>query len=466
MPLPDFAPDQLSDWDSDPKDGRLSEAEFLNLFEQAGEPAFLLAEGAGRASSRIKLFSHLDVNHDGRLTESEFAEARRNLARLDYDDDETISTTELAPFSNPLVQQVIAGRETPLSAAAPFISISAFPSLSDLAALVLRRYAQRKAADGKDELAVDSLRCRLEDLGSASKQAAAFDADKDGSLSLLEMIDFLNNRVPDVELLVQLPSRVSRRPKLRLVSDRIGASKKKPSSRGTSRMALKIGQTGLDVRVQSSRSKSNDNRSFYLLQFRVADENKNNYLEPNEFGRVGLDAPFSSVDADGDGKVVRDELNGYLERDAFVSQSQIVLSVAADTRTLFHVMDVDFDQRLTMREFKEMSSRVRFLDRNQDNAIDASEISQQYRLTFSMGRPRIFRQAMTRQRSRNVPAPQATPNMKAPDWFRKMDRNQDGDLSWREFLGTREIFDRLDQDQDGLVTVAELDRAELAKDDE
>jgi hypothetical protein len=32
-----------------------------------------------------------------------------------------------------------------------------------------------------------------------------------------------------------------------------------------------------------------------------------------------------------------------------------------------------------------------------------------------------------------------------------MDRNRDGDVSRREFLGPRESFDRLDRDKDGLI---------------
>ena len=38
-----------------------------------------------------------------------------------------------------------------------------------------------------------------------------------------------------------------------------------------------------------------------------------------------------------------------------------------------------------------------------------------------------------------------------PDWFQKMDRNHDGDVSRREFLGPRDQFDRLDRDNDGLI---------------
>jgi hypothetical protein len=54
-----------------------------------------------------------------------------------------------------------------------------------------------------------------------------------------------------------------------------------------------------------------------------------------------------------------------------------------------------------------------------------------------------------------APAPTA-----GPVWFRKMDRNHDGDVSRREFLGTDEEFRRLDADGDGLISAAEASRAD------
>lgn len=40
----------------------------------------------------------------------------------------------------------------------------------------------------------------------------------------------------------------------------------------------------------------------------------------------------------------------------------------------------------------------------------------------------------------------------APEWFQKMDRNADGDVSRREFTGSPAQFQRVDADGDGLIS--------------
>jgi hypothetical protein len=40
-----------------------------------------------------------------------------------------------------------------------------------------------------------------------------------------------------------------------------------------------------------------------------------------------------------------------------------------------------------------------------------------------------------------------------------MDRNMDGDLTWKEFLGPRHVFEELDADHDGLIDPFEAERA-------
>ena len=452
LPLSDFDASRVESWDTEDADEKLSRNEFLNVIAKFGQPAFLLAEGDSRAASRVKLFPHLDVNQDGKLTGDELKQARKNLAWLDYDDDETISTTELAPFANPLFQQGFIGREQPLAKNAPFVAVGSFSSKADLATSLLKRYG-----DATDETPVEALRCQLGDLGP-SDATRPFDENKDQQLDHTEATRYLESMKPDIVLQVELPVRRASRPKVKLLADEIKASKRRPSRiRGSSRLPLKAGKTSFDVRVLSSLTKTADNRNFFLLEFRRADEDKNTYLDAMEFGRIGLDAPFDRVDIDGDEKVIRDELIAYLERDAFASQSQIVMSVAADSKTLFSEFDRNIDQRLTVREFKEMGNRLQYLDLNGDGTVEANEMAHEYRLMFSMGRPRVFQQAMSSQQNNNTPTPRATPNRQAPEWFRKMDRNQDGDLSWREFLGKKKTFEDLDKDSDGLVSAAELE---------
>ena len=46
-----------------------------------------------------------------------------------------------------------------------------------------------------------------------------------------------------------------------------------------------------------------------------------------------------------------------------------------------------------------------------------------------------------------------------PIWFQRMDRNMDGDLTWKEFLGPRHVFEELDADGDGLIDPQEAERA-------
>ena len=64
-------------------------------------------------------------------------------------------------------------------------------------------------------------------------------------------------------------------------------------------------------------------------------------------------------------------------------------------------------------------------------------------------------------------APQAmlekAKGLERPEWFTSMDRNGDGEVSLREFLGPIELFHKLDNNGDGLVSPDEARGANLDK---
>ena len=49
-----------------------------------------------------------------------------------------------------------------------------------------------------------------------------------------------------------------------------------------------------------------------------------------------------------------------------------------------------------------------------------------------------------------------------PLWFRKMDRNRDGDVSRKEFLGSEAEFRKIDANGDGLISADEANRYDAA----
>jgi hypothetical protein len=56
-----------------------------------------------------------------------------------------------------------------------------------------------------------------------------------------------------------------------------------------------------------------------------------------------------------------------------------------------------------------------------------------------------------------VPAPA---RVDAPLWFQRMDSNGDGDVTLTEFLGPRQVFDRIDADGDEMISPEEARRGD------
>lgn len=130
---------------------------------------------------------------------------------------------------------------------------------------------------------------------------------------------------------------------------------------------------------------------------------------------------------------------------------QISLGAVRDGFPLLPEVDANEDGRLTIRELSAVSKCLASFDRDQDGKIAKWEIPPTLRVSVGLG-PIVHRQLAT---VRNIHPVVATATLSPPEWFVRMDRNQDGDLTRREFLGGKEQFTSLDADKDELISAAE-----------
>ena len=228
-----------------------------------------------------------------------------------------------------------------------------------------------------------------------------------------------------------------------------------------------IGQVRLDIHVEPGNTAAEEVRRVLTQRFKAADANKDGYIEGKE--RAALDGPQSPlaglwevIDRDGDGKVYLKELLAFGDRQAEAARRRLILTTDDQGRAIFRVLDLDRDRRLGAREVMRTVDRVMSWDGDGDGRVSPDEIPYHFLVTIARsGLPGLTGEGMAAPAARAMIAmPAAGPASAAgPEWFQKMDRNRDGDVSRREFLGTRDQFDRLDRDKDGLIDADEASAA-------
>src|SRR5262249_51357840 len=105
-------------------------------------------------------------------------------------------------------------------------------------------------------------------------------------------------------------------------------------------------------------------------------------------------------------------------------------------------------------------ARLKHLDLDGDGCISPGELVRQFQVQVERGSQTGLRGFVALPAGFNPTPPIRPAGYPAgtPLWFKKMDRHVDGDVSFREFLGTREEFNRIDTDGDGLISPEEAMR--------
>ena len=446
------------DLDVHPKDGFVSVDELSDALRTALGP-FRVQAGKLASGKTDALFEHLDRDKDGKLALPELADAASSLHKLDLDDDELIDGVELEPFTNPSVMAMddIPGRRGRNAEGPPVVELMPDDSSLRPVRQILKKYDKGTgpAASGGDN------KLTLGEFAIDPKAFEKADADADGSLETEELRRFLARPSPDVELTVTLSADASGSAKVAVTG---GGSKALPAwakvkTLGAGDVEIAADEVRLEIHVDDGSAALADAKRSYMAMFSAADTDNNGYVEKSEVTK-DKDHPsplanlFDLLDRDGDGKLYPKELESFVEKQAEAARDRMVLTASDQGRAIFSILDLNRDRRLGNREVRGTLDRVATWDRDGDGRITADEIPHHYQFTIGrgqlagVGNPGLIAAPVMD----NEPN---TPVASGPSWFRRMDRNRDGDVSLREFLGPKAQFDRLDLDKDGLLDPTE-----------
>ena len=163
-------------------------------------------------------------------------------------------------------------------------------------------------------------------------------------------------------------------------------------------------------------------------------------------------------DANDDGRVFPKEIELEYRRQVEPARSRVSASVSEHGPPLFETLDTTGDKRLSVREMRTAGQRLLSLDKNGDGQLDSSELPSRIDVTFSRGTASLGPRLIAFPQNARVPKQRVA--QPGPKWFSGMDRNGDGDVSLKEFLGKPEHFRKLDVNGDGFIELKEAEASE------
>lgn len=449
-------------------DGVITVDELAKYHRGEREGEFRIEEdapsGVDLRALSVAIGTALDTDGDESLSRDELEAALVTSSKLDRDEDELVSTSEVSSRS----QQVVFYNDNSTVPDTPDDLVdlpSNERSLRDLAHRLETRY--RGAKSRKPGLA------RWELKWPNAEVFQRFDADGSGRLEENELVAFLREPVCDLRVNVAFRATRwwrSRGPNLSdenwLVESLDGTQGKKINVYRTGGNRFRVVTGGDSIEFLPPQSLDQAERTLvnnYTAQFDSADTDNNAYLDEQECNQYFyFNNLFEELDRDENGKVFKEELEVFLQRQLTTARSRTRLIVADRGRNLFDLLDGNRNGTITPREFVSGVDRVMGKDADKDGELADAEIPRFLRLTIQPAQPDFgnSRYLFGGQSGLTSYSGGQYRNQKdSPAWFRGMDRNRDGDVSEREFLGSLADFDRLDTDGDRLLSVEEAKQA-------
>lgn len=456
------------------------------------------------------IFTLLDGNKDGKLTKDELTAAQAVLLGRDENEDEIVTTQEIVPYAKPsgglvaavamrvgansasdgkkimvpipvhgqappdlakLMQDRYDPRTPPKEKPAPKVQPKPAPMKAGAVKVTVQK-AKVEAKKGKKEEKKTEPERKLsrKQLGLDETTFARLDANKDGVLDSKEQAAFVQ-REPDLCLIVSFGDKTGIPLDIAAVSGRPALLADALRQQQDDLALLDLGKTRMELRQSEQERKKNyftDILRSQLTQlFRAADKDGNGYVDEKEakaspqFRNI-----FKTLDRDGDGKVHEKEMLAYFDKMQEIQKRAraacVTLTLRDQSRGLFDLLDSNRDGKLGLRELRQAPKLLERASALGKDHLTKDDMPRSYRLTLARGTSQsggLAAQEEVFDRLYGFSSYEEGPAGRGPVWFRKMDRNRDGDVSPKEFLFGEELFRKIDRDGDGLINLEEAEKA-------
>jgi len=414
------------------------------------------------------LLSTIDADHDGRLSAAELSRVDDLFRLFDLNDDEQISKTELISAAD-LASTFGVSQGNSTEGATPLIPI---PRTSDKKALIerlIKSFAtEQPTTNGRSPKKDDRLKLAPQRLGVPAlsivggDDAAKYDKNGDGLLDEQELANWLSHPDPQCELAVELAAGSLQEPRVKVL--RVSPSAREAGliveAPSAGRVLLHMAGNPLEFRAAEPSRRAAARTSRYRALFKRADQNNNGYLERFEISALGQGlepVDFEAMDRDHNGMVFEEEWLTYMRLRESLAEGRLTLTLASESIDPIAEFDANHDGRLNRSELGRALAVIAAWDRNHDGFVTRDEVPATLVGTFHSGPSRPV--SMRRPNYARMGRKASSPPTAGPVWFQKMDRNRDGEVSLREFLGPLEVFRRLDTNGDGRLDIHEAESA-------
>jgi Ca2+-binding EF-hand superfamily protein len=406
----------------------LTRREVEQRIDAKGSALVSYHENLSSSKNDLEVFKLLDRDGSGVLDAAELVGAADLILSKDTDGDQCVSFEEFFPPPPPPdPTQAALGIDQPITQLDRVASL-----VGDVGNALFRQGLVMKKYDRNRDMQLDA-----RELGWPPERIKPLDKNGDGKLNAVEL-GRINQMTPDAEMSVDLQAAETGGGLVRLEQT---TGKRLDDARRTdyAKVSFQPAVVTFSQRNVDPQAAALDDA---MRKFNSLDVDANGYLTRDETAdRLRFERElFELIDADGDQKIFAEEMKQYVLALSEPAAATCFVNLHDAGYGFFLALDANADGRVSEREKRQAGRQLAALDRDGVAGIRQNEPVRHFHLEFARGTFQLF--GAIEQPTAQAPTFQRQ-QLAGPIWFQRMDRNNDGDLIWNEFLGPRWVFDQL-----------------------